>query len=119
MLRIGYRAHDLGSFESASELGRRLEEIRSTSFIQLALKKVIPSSKPWQEWDEEYISSIASELKSHGVSIAIVGCYINPIHPADKGLRMPLCSNRDRFAASGSEILYKYFQSEEHRDIQG
>ena len=81
MLRIGYRAHDLGSFESASELGRRLEEIRSTSFIQLALKKVIPSSKPWQEWDEEYISSIASELKSHGVSIAIVGCYINPIHP--------------------------------------
>ncbi len=81
MLRIGYRAHDLGSFESASELGKRIEEIRKTSFIQLALKKVIPSSKPWQEWDEEYISSIASELKSHGVSVAIVGCYINPIHP--------------------------------------
>ena len=81
MLRIGYRAHDLGSFTSASELGKRIEEIRKTSFIQLALKKVIPSSKPWQEWDEEYISSITSELKAHGVSVAIVGCYINPIHP--------------------------------------
>ena len=85
MPRIGYRAHDFGSFDSASALGERIESIRP-SFIQLALKKVIPSSRPWQEWDEEYISGIASDLRSHGVEVAMIGCYINPIHP-DKEAR--------------------------------
>ena len=81
MPRIGFRAHDFGSFDSADALGRRVAQTKKPAFIQLALKKVIPSCRPWQEWDEEYISSIASDLKAHGVSIAIVGCYINPIHP--------------------------------------
>ena len=80
MPRIGYRAHDFGSFDSASALGERIESIRP-SFIQLALKKVIPSCRPWQEWDEEYISSIVSALSRHGVSVAMIGCYINPVHP--------------------------------------
>ena len=85
MPRIGYRAHDFGSFDSASALGERIESIRA-SFIQLALNKVIPSAKPWQEWDEEYISQIAKDLNNHGVGVAIIGCYINPIHP-DKEAR--------------------------------
>ena len=81
MLRIGFRAHDFGSFESADALGRRVAETRTPSFIQLALKKAIPSCRPWQDWDEEYISAITSDLRRHGVSVAVVGCYINPIHP--------------------------------------
>ena len=81
MLEIGFRAHDFGTFASADELGRRIAQTKAPSFIQLALKKVIPSCRPWQEWDEEYISSIASDLRDHGVSIAVIGCYINPIHP--------------------------------------
>ncbi len=85
MPRIGYRAHDFGSFDSASALGERIESIRP-SCIQLALNKVIPSAKPWQEWDEEYISGIASDLRAHGVTVAIIGCYINPINP-DKEAR--------------------------------
>ena len=85
MPRIGYRAHDFGSFDSASALGERIESIRP-SFIQLALNKVIPSARPWQEWDEEYISSISSDLRKHGVTVAIIGCYINPINP-DKEAR--------------------------------
>ena len=81
MLRIGFRAHDFGSFDTADALGKRVAETRNPGLIQLALNKVMPSSRPWQEWDEEYISSITSALKAHGVSVAIVGCYINPIHP--------------------------------------
>lgn len=84
MPRIGFRAHDFGSFDSADALGRRVAQTRCPAFIQLALKKVIPSCRPWQEWDEEYISSIAASLKAHGVSVAIVGCYINPIHPDEE-----------------------------------
>ncbi len=81
MLRIGFRAHDLGSFSSPQALGERLRKIKEESLIQLALGKAIPSSRPWQEWDEEYIASISQTLGEYGVSIAVVGCYINPIHP--------------------------------------
>ena len=80
MLRIGFRAHDFGSFDTADALGKRVAETRNPGLIQLALNKVMPSSRPWQEWDEEYISSITSGLKAHGVSDAIEGSYINPIH---------------------------------------
>ncbi|MBO8437199.1 MAG: sugar phosphate isomerase/epimerase [Spirochaetes bacterium] len=80
MPRVGYRAHDFGSFANAEELGKRIESIRP-SCIQLALNKVIPSAKRWQDWDEEYISSISGTLRKHGVEVAIIGCYINPINP--------------------------------------
>ena len=84
MPRVGYRAHDFGSFANAEELGKRIESIRP-SFIQLALNKVIPSARSWQDWDEEYISSITETLRSHGVTVAIIGCYINPINPDKDG----------------------------------
>lgn len=87
MLRIGYRAHDFGSFESADALGRRLREVEEKSFIQLALKKVIPSAKGWKEWDEEYIASIVETLNGYGVSVGIVGCYIQPTHPDENKRR--------------------------------
>ena len=86
MLRIGFRAHDFGSFDTADALGKCVAETKKPALIQLALNKVIPSSRPWEEWDEEYISSITQDLKKHGVSVAIVGCYINPIHP-DEAVR--------------------------------
>lgn len=79
MIKVGYRAHDFGSFETATELGKRVAQVDPEGIIQLALKKVIPSSRPWKDWDEEYISGIRDELKAQGVRVAIVGCYINCI----------------------------------------
>lgn len=80
-MNIGFRAHDFGKFENAKELGKRAHEFKDSSFIQLALSKVIPSAKNWKDWDEEYISSIAQDLQEYGVSVAVIGCYINPVHP--------------------------------------
>ncbi len=65
-------------------MGRAIESYYPQSIIQLALKKVVPSSRPWQEWDEEYISSVTDTLKKHGVRTVVVGCYINPIHPDEE-----------------------------------
>ena len=96
MLRIGLRAHDLGSFSCADALGEAAQNAKEGAFIQLALKKAIPSSRPWQEWDEEYISSIVSALSRHGVSVAMIGCYINPIEPDEEKRRLEL----DRFRKS-------------------
>ncbi len=84
MLNIGFRAHDYGQFSSVEEMGRTIESYYPQSIIQLALKKVVPSSRPWQEWDEEYISSVTDTLKKHGVRTVVVGCYINPIHPDEE-----------------------------------
>lgn len=81
MENIGFRAHDFGSFGSADELGATIERIKSPSFIQLAIGKVLKPSRPWTEWDEDYVSQIRDALAGHGVSTAVVGCYINPVHP--------------------------------------
>ena len=78
---IGFRAHDFGTFTSAQELAKVVSSIKTPSSIQLALGKVIKPSRGWEDWDEEYISSITADLAAYGVSTAVVGCYINPVHP--------------------------------------
>jgi len=84
MIGIGFRAHDFGSFSSVEDLASRIEKDFPSSFIQLALKKVIPSSKDWRDWNEDYIAEIRKTLLKHGVKIAIVGCYIQPTHPDEE-----------------------------------
>lgn len=84
MKNIGFRAHDFGSFPSADALGSAVESIQSPATIQLAIGKVIKPSLPWTDWDEDYISSIREDLARHGVSVAVVGCYINPVHPDEE-----------------------------------
>jgi len=81
MMNIGIRAHDMGKFSSAEELADVISSIKKPATIQLALGKAVPSAKKWAEWDEEYISSIRDTLKKKGVSISVVGCYINPVNP--------------------------------------
>ncbi len=103
MLKLGFRAHDFGSFSSIEELASHIESFYPESIIQLALKKVIPTSRPWQEWDEEYVTYIHDTLASHGVETAIVGCYINPIHPDEEKRK----SEVERFKKNLA--LSKYF----------
>ena len=96
MKNIGFRAHDFGSFPSADALGKTVASFKSPASIQLALGKVIKPSRPWTEWDEEYISSVREDLSRHGVSVAVVGCYINPVHPDEDERRR----NVERFCRS-------------------
>lgn len=81
MLDFGFRAHDFGSFDSADELGKTISKVQTPSHIQLALGKVIKNTRPWNSWDEEYISSISSTLLSYGIRTSVIGCYINPVNP--------------------------------------
>ena len=96
MNEIGFRAHDFGSFASAKELASCVSSVKSPATIQLAIGKVLKSSRPWREWDEEYISSIRDDLASYGVHVAVVGCYINPVHPDEDERR----ANIERFTRS-------------------
>ena len=80
-MEIGFRAHDIGKFDSVESLASTIETFKKQSKIQLALNKVIPSSPKYSEYTPEYITSVRESLAKHGVSVAIVGCYINPVHP--------------------------------------
>ncbi len=102
MLNLGFRAHDFGSFSSVEELGGNIESLFPGSIIQLALKKVVPSSLPWTEWTEEYIESVVSSLASHGVKVAIVGCYINPVHPDEEKRKSEIARFKKSLALSAT-----------------
>lgn len=79
-LRLGVRAHDFGRF-SAQELAERVSQAGFSS-VHLALHKAIEgfASEPG------HISSgaageVHTALASTGLTIGVLGCYINPVHP--------------------------------------
>lgn len=90
MLQIGFRAHDFGKFATADELAATVETFQKPAGIQLALKKVIPSALDASEYTSEYIDGIRQSLAAHGVHVAVIGSYINPIHPDPEQLEAHL-----------------------------
>lgn len=82
MIRIGARAHDFGT-TTPQDLAARLAA-RGLCCAQVALNKAIAglSLKPGQlnpglAWE------VGQCFREHHVQIAVLGCYINPIHPED------------------------------------
>lgn len=79
-MRIGARAHDFGKF-SVVEMARRIGE-RDVDSIQLALTKAITDFK----YDLGMLSPglakyIKETFQRQGLSIAVLGCYVNIAHP--------------------------------------
>lgn len=85
-MEIGFRAHDFGKFQSTASLAEKISSFPGEHSIQLALTKVVPSCKEWQEWTNEYIEEILKPIFEKRISTAVVGCYINPVHP-DEDIR--------------------------------
>ena len=80
MIRIGARAHDFGTLP-AEELAGRLAA-HGMCCAQLALNKAIAGLQvqtgdlnPGLAWE------IGQAFARHRVQIAVLGCYINPVHP--------------------------------------
>lgn len=79
-MQLGVRAHDFGKLP-LEELARRIAA-KGFSSIQLALSKALPG----MEEDVGKLSpglahSIGTTFARHNIQIAVLGCYINPIHP--------------------------------------
>lgn len=79
-MRIGVRAHDFGK-QSVEELAQKISE-KGFDCIQLALSKAISGVdfslgrlNPGMAW------RIGKTFERYGIQIAVLGCYINPIHP--------------------------------------
>ncbi len=79
---IGFRAHDLGSFSSLSDLAKFAASFQKPTVIHLALHKVLKGKeRPVEEYDGAYVQEIHDTLAREGVSISMIGSYFNPIHP--------------------------------------
>jgi len=80
MLQIGLRAHDYGKNVSVEELAEILDEYKPVS-IQLALAKSFACAPKPGLMSSGYARRIHRVLEEHGIAVAVLGCYINPVHP--------------------------------------
>jgi len=83
MPRLGLRAHDFGR-HPPEVLAEKLEAF-GPACVQLALAKAFPDA-PDPEGIEGtgYPGRIRDIFEARGMAIAVLGCYINPVHP-DRG----------------------------------
>ncbi|MDR0388358.1 MAG: sugar phosphate isomerase/epimerase [Treponema sp.] len=79
MLRIGLRAHDYGKFPPET-LADTLAALKPAS-IQLALTKAFPNAPAPGALNPGYARGIRDIFNRRGIAIAVLGCYINPVHP--------------------------------------
>jgi L-ribulose-5-phosphate 3-epimerase len=79
-IRIGVRAHDFGCL-SAGELAAKIAA-KKLVCTQLALGKAIAglNLRPGA-LNPGLAFEIGEAFQKHGVQIAVLGCYVNPIHP--------------------------------------
>ena len=79
-MQIGLRAHDFGTNLGIDELGDVLREFRPAS-IQLALAKSLSDTPRPGGLSPGYARRVRTSLEAKGISVAVLGCYINPVHP--------------------------------------
>ena len=86
-MNLGMRAHDLQS-ETIEQLSEkcRLNDIHS---IQLALTKSVKDFK-YGQFSPAYARKIKKELEKNDVSVAVLGCYIDPSNPDKEALNADL-----------------------------
>jgi len=80
MFQIGLRAHDYGKNVTPEKLADILAPYKPAS-IQLALAKALSGVPGAGGITPGYARGIKKTLEERGISIAVLGCYINPIHP--------------------------------------
>jgi len=80
MLQLGLRAHDYAKNVSPEELAENLAPYKPFS-IQLALAKSLSGAPGYGSFTSDYARHIRQVLEARNISIAVLGCYINPVHP--------------------------------------
>lgn len=86
MIRLGVRAHDFGR-HPADDLAARIAA-KKLNCVQLALNKAIAGlDLKAGDLNAGLAFEIGQAFLRHKIQIAVLGCYINPLHPDPKTLR--------------------------------
>jgi sugar phosphate isomerase/epimerase len=89
MFRLGLRAHDFGCLRP-EELAEVLAAY-SPDCVQLALSKAFCDTVfAIGSLDKQYARSVRDIFAAKGISISVLGCYINPVHPDPECLERQL-----------------------------
>jgi sugar phosphate isomerase/epimerase len=75
MLNLGVRAHDFGKLP-ADELAARIAR-HGLACVQLAPPKAIAGFENESSLSSEFARTVAGAFRRHGISISVLGCYIN------------------------------------------
>ena len=89
MLELGFRTHDFGrKFKDATDIGKTARSYRENSCLHFAPYKVLDDApKPY---NNEWAAKVCEDLSKETVRVAILGCYINPVHPDPDKLEIEL-----------------------------
>jgi sugar phosphate isomerase/epimerase len=79
MIQIGLRAHDYGRL--APEILADTLAAFNPDSVQLALAKAFPDAPPPGGLSPGYARRIRRVFEARRIAIAVLGCYINPVHP--------------------------------------
>ena len=80
MLDLGFRTHDFGrKFRDADEIGSLASSFRKNACLHFAPYKAFDDAP--RPLTQQWAAETKSALSAHGVRVAILGCYINPVHP--------------------------------------
>ncbi len=89
MLDLGFRTHDFGiKFKSADEIGSLASSFRKDACLHFAPYKAFDDAP--RPLNNDWAASTRDELSAHGVRVAVLGCYINPVHPDPDALEKEL-----------------------------
>lgn len=77
MITLGVRAHDFGRLPTL-QLAEKIADT-GVHYVQLALSKAFPEMYESPKMADA--PGIAAAFHEKGLQIAVLGCYINPVHP--------------------------------------
>jgi sugar phosphate isomerase/epimerase len=91
---MGIRGHDVA--DNFKDMCKLAKENQITN-LQFAMAKTIPDIN-FDEFgfDEAFAKNIKDELDRHGLSVSVLGCYINPVHP-DKETQKTMLKRFENF----------------------
>lgn len=101
MLRFGLRAHDFGR-GSPDQVAEALASFGVGS-AQLAPSKSFPSVSIDQgSLSVDFARAVREAFASRGLVIAVLGCYINPVHPDEDELERQLARFEEHLRLAGA-----------------
>ena len=80
MSKIGFRAHDLGSFDTVNNFISELKNKSCPQIIQLAPTKLFNKIYHISETEDIWIKNTSKSLKKANIEVCVLGCYINPLN---------------------------------------
>ncbi len=81
MWNLGLRAHDFGQ-GTPEEIAQAIGQYKPAKCIQLALAKSFPFIKEEAgQLSPGFANHVRDAFRAQDIQIAVLGCYINPIHP--------------------------------------